>query len=121
MQYLSFTPNRWLRLMAGAMLIWGVLTSAFAADDTPEAFIKRLSGDVIDAIKTDKSLAAGDINKIIVLVDQKVMPSVNFLRMTASAVGPSWRQATPEQQKRLQEEFKTLKSSANASFGAVFA
>ncbi len=108
MQYLSFTPNRWLRLMAGAMLIWGVLTSAFAADDTPEAFIKRLSGDVIDAIKTDKSLAAGDINKIIVLVDQKVMPSVNFLRMTASAVGPSWRQATPEQQKRLQEEFKTL-------------
>ena len=108
MQYLSFTPNRWLRLMVGAMLIWGVLTSTFAADDTPEAFIKRLSGDVIDAIKTDKSLAAGDINKIIVLVDQKVMPSVNFLRMTASAVGPSWRQATPEQQKRLQEEFKTL-------------
>ena len=108
MQYLSFTPNRWLRLMAGAMLILGVLTSAFAADDTPEAFIKRLSGDVIDAIKADKSIAAGDINKIIVLVDQKVMPSVNFLRMTASAVGPSWRQATPEQQKRLQEEFKTL-------------
>ena len=94
--------------MIGAMLVLGLLTSASAADETPEAFIKRLSGDVIDAIKTDKSIAAGDINKIVVLVDQKVMPSVNFLRMTASAVGPSWRQATPEQQKRLQEEFKTL-------------
>ena len=94
--------------MIGAMLVLGLLTSAFAADETPEAFIKRLSGDVIDAIKTDKSITAGDINKIVVLVDQKVMPSVNFLRMTASAVGPSWRQATPEQQKRLQEEFKTL-------------
>ena len=94
--------------MIGAMLVLGLLTSAFAADETPEAFIKRLSGDVIDAIKTDKSIAVGDINKIVVLVDQKVMPSVNFLRMTASAVGPSWRQTTPEQQKRLQEEFKTL-------------
>ena len=94
--------------MIGAMLVLGLLTSASVADETPEAFIKRLSGDVIDAIKTDKSIAAGDINKIVVLVDQKVMPSVNFLRMTASAVGPSWRQATPEQQKRLQEEFKTL-------------
>ena len=95
-------------MLISAMLASGLLTSALAAEDTPEAFIKRLSGDVIDAIKTDKSIAAGDINKIVVLVDQKVMPSVNFLRMTASAVGPTWRQATPEQQKRLQEEFKTL-------------
>jgi phospholipid transport system substrate-binding protein len=108
MQTLSSISYRFLRPIVGALLAFGVLTSACAADDTPEAFIKRLSSDVIDAIKADKSLAAGDINKVIVLVDQKVMPSVNFLRMTASAVGPNWRQATPEQQKRLQEEFKTL-------------
>jgi phospholipid transport system substrate-binding protein len=108
MQTLSSISYRFLRPIVGALLAFGVLTSACAADDTPEVFIKRLSGDVIDAIKADKSLAAGDINKVIVLVDQKVMPSVNFLRMTASAVGPNWRQATPEQQKRLQEEFKTL-------------
>jgi len=108
MQTLSSISYRFLRPIVGALLAFGVLTSAYAADDTPEAFIKRLSSDVIDAIKADKSLAAGDINKVIVLVDQKVMPSVNFLRMTASAVGPNWRQATPEQQKRLQEEFKTL-------------
>jgi len=108
MRYLPNFLNTVLRLMVVAWLAVGLSASALAADDTPEVFIKRLSSDVIDAIKTDKSLAAGDINKIIVLVDQKVMPSVNFLRMTASAVGPSWRQATPEQQKRLQEEFKTL-------------
>jgi len=108
MQYLYLVSCRLLRRLAAAFLALGVLTSACAADDTPEAFIKRLSGDVIDAIKADKSIAAGDINKIIVLVDQKVMPNVNFLRMTASSVGPNWRQATPEQQKRLQEEFKTL-------------
>jgi phospholipid transport system substrate-binding protein len=42
------------------------------------------------------------------LVDSKIMPNVNFQRMTASAVGPAWRQATPEQKQRLQDEFKTL-------------
>jgi len=48
------------------------------------------------------------LQKIISLVDGKVMPHVNFQRMTSSAVGRFWRQATPEQQQRLQDEFKTL-------------
>ncbi|WP_171016072.1 ABC transporter substrate-binding protein [Ramlibacter sp. 2FC] len=81
---------------------------AHAADEAPDALIKRLSTDVLDAIKADKSLQTGDVSKIMVLVDSKIMPSVNFRRMTASATGPGWRKATPEQQKRLQEEFKTL-------------
>jgi phospholipid transport system substrate-binding protein len=63
---------------------------------------------VLDTIKADKSIKAGDVSKIMVLVDTKIMPNVNFQRMTASAVGPAWRQATPEQQQRLQEEFKKL-------------
>ncbi|MGH8858168.1 MAG: MlaC/ttg2D family ABC transporter substrate-binding protein, partial [Polaromonas sp.] len=61
-----------------------------------------------DSIKSDKAVQAGDMTKVIALVDSQVMPNVNFTRMTASAVGRNWRQATPEQQKRLQEEFKTL-------------
>lgn len=81
---------------------------AQAADEPADVFIKRVSSDILDAIKADKSIHTGDVNKITVLVDQRVMPHVNFLRMTASAVGPGWRQATPEQQKRLQEEFKAL-------------
>lgn len=82
--------------------------AAAAVDDTPDAFIKRVSTDILDTIKADKSILSGDTNKIGVLVDQRVMPHLNFQRMTASAVGPGWRQATPEQQKRLQDEFKTL-------------
>jgi len=74
----------------------------------PEVLIKEVSTDVLDAVKADKTIQAGDIRKVIALVDQKVLPYVNFQRMTSSAVGRYWRQATPEQQKRLQDEFKLL-------------
>ena len=111
MKYLNFRHFWTHALSALALIASGVLAmsgAAAAVDDTADAFIKRVSSDILDAIKADKSIRAGDVNKIIVLVDQRVMPHVNFLRMTASAVGPGWRQATPEQQKRLQDEFKTL-------------
>ena len=78
------------------------------APKAPDALIKEVSSDVLDAVKADKSIKQGDVGKVIALVDAKVMPHVNFQRMTASAVGRYWRQATPEQQKRLQDEFKTL-------------
>jgi len=82
--------------------------AAHAEDEAPDALIKRLSVDVLDTIRADKSLRTGDIAPVIALVDARIMPHVNFQRMTASAVGPAWRQASPEQQKRLQEEFKIL-------------
>lgn len=97
--------------LAGLLLVGagvGFVRPAQAADEAPDALVKRLSSDVLETIKADKSIKAGDIGKIMVLVDTKIMPNVNFLRMTSSAVGPAWRQATPEQQKRLEEEFKTL-------------
>lgn len=74
----------------------------------PEALIRQVSTEVIDTVKTDKAIQAGDVSRIMQLVDTKVMPNVNFQRMTASAVGRFWRTATPEQQKRLQDEFKLL-------------
>lgn len=83
-------------------------TLARAAEEAPDALIKRVSADVLDSIKSDKAVKAGDTTRVIALVDNKVMPYVDFTRMTASAVGRNWRQATPEQKKRLQEEFKTL-------------
>jgi len=79
-----------------------------AADEAPDALIKRVSAEVLDNIKTDKAVKAGDLTKVLAIVDSKIMPNVNFTRMTASAVGRNWRQATPEQQKKLQDEFKTL-------------
>ena len=100
------------RLALASALLFGAaaffVSPARAADEAPDALVQRISGDVLDTIKADKSIKAGDINKIMVLVDSKIMPNVNFQRMTASAVGPAWRQATPEQQKRLQDEFKIL-------------
>ena len=98
-------------VLASAMLFGAAavfVSPARAADEAPDALVKRLSSDVLDTIKADKSIKAGDIEKIMLLVDSKIMPNVNFQRMTASAVGPAWRQATPEQQKQLQDEFKTL-------------
>jgi phospholipid transport system substrate-binding protein len=95
------------RTLAG--LVMSVATViAVAQTATPDALIKQVSSEVIDTIKGDKTLQSGDVSKIISLVDAKVMPHVNFQRMTASAVGRNWRTASPEQQKRLQEEFKTL-------------
>lgn len=79
-----------------------------AADESPDSLIKRVSSEVLDNIKSDKSVQAGDMSKVMALVDSQIMPNVNFTRMTAAAVGRSWRQATPEQQKKLQDEFKTL-------------
>lgn len=81
---------------------------AHAADEAPDALIKRVATEVLDAVKADAAIQAGDLAKVMVLVDSKIMPSVNFARMTASAVGRFWRQATLEQQKQLQDEFKTL-------------
>jgi phospholipid transport system substrate-binding protein len=79
-----------------------------AADEAPDALIERLTKEALDTIQADKSVQAGDVSRIIELMDIKVMPYLNFQRMTASAVGPGWRQATPEQRKRLEVEFKTL-------------
>jgi phospholipid transport system substrate-binding protein len=96
-------------LAAAAVVLTAlVVPSAHAEDEAPDALIKRLSVDVLDTIKGDKAIRAGDMSKVIALVDTRIMPNVNFQRMTASAVGPAWRKATPEQQKRLQEEFKIL-------------
>ena len=94
-------------LLLAAGLSWLALP-VLAADEAPDALIKRLSADVLASIKSDKSIQTGEVNRIIALVDAKIMPVVNFQRMTASAVGPAWRQATPEQQQRLQSEFKIL-------------
>jgi len=93
---------------AAALVLASGATHAQTAPGAPEALIKQVSTEVLDSLKSDKSLKQGDVQKIIALVDAKVMPHVNFQRMTASAVGRYWRQATPEQQKRLQDEFKIL-------------
>jgi phospholipid transport system substrate-binding protein len=79
-----------------------------AAALAPDAFVRQISDDVINSVKGDKAIQGGDVSKIIALVDTKVMPNVNFEVVTRSAVGPKWREASPEQRTKLQAEFKTL-------------
>ena len=103
--------RQWIsRLLATSALLVSplVATQAFAADEAPDVLVKRISGEVMDAVKADAAIQKGDIGRIVTLVDTKIMPNVNFSRMTSSAVGRYWRQATPEQQKQLQDEFKIL-------------
>jgi phospholipid transport system substrate-binding protein len=105
------TRRAFVRVVSSGLLAasFGLTTGvAQAATEAPDVFIKRLTTELLDIVKADKTILSGDVAKIGVLVDQRVMPHVNFQRMTSSAVGPGWRQATPEQQKRLQDEFKTL-------------
>ena len=89
--------NRLLAALAvstSSLLAWPVS----AADEAADVLIKRLSTEVLDSIRNDKTIQGGDVSRIVALVDAKVLPNVNFQRMTSSAVGPAWRQATPEQQ-----------------------
>ena len=102
--------RRILGVAAGAMLVMnlGLPSVALAADETPDALVKRVSSDVLETIKKDPALRGADTTKVNALVNDKVMPYVDFRRMTSSAVGPAWRQATADQRQRLQDEFKSL-------------
>jgi len=94
--------------LLGAAFVGLRAGSVWAADEAPDALVQRLTKEAIDLIQQDKAVQAGDVARIMQLLDQKIMPNLNFQRMTASAVGPAWRQATPDQRTRLQAEFKTL-------------
>jgi phospholipid transport system substrate-binding protein len=111
MDKLFFSPlMRRRHWMAGiCALVFGLFGGpAMASEEAPDAFIQRITTESLNAIKSDKALRTGDIQKVMQLVDGQLMQHVNFRRMTALATGPAWRTATPEQQKRLQDEFKTL-------------
>ena len=100
--------QRMIPWFAALALALGAGLAQAQAGKAPDALIKEVSTDVLAAVRADTSIKQGDVQKVIALVDAKVMPHIDFQRMTASAVGRYWRQATPEQQKRLQEEFKVL-------------
>ena len=82
--------------------------AAPAAAEAPDALVKRISNDVIATAKSDKDIQAGNQKKVMDLVDAKILPYVDFQRMTALAAGRFWRDATPEQKTALSTEFRTL-------------
>jgi phospholipid transport system substrate-binding protein len=81
---------------------------AQGAPEAPDVLVKRLVEDVMATVKSDKDIQAGSITKINDLVESKILPSVDFKRMTASAVGKNWSAATPDQQTQITEQFRKL-------------
>ncbi|HEX6795241.1 MAG TPA: ABC transporter substrate-binding protein [Casimicrobiaceae bacterium] len=84
-----------------------VATAAFA-QEAPDALVKRVSQEALSIIKTDPQVQAGDQAHIRDLIEAKIAPHFDMDRMTALAAGRAYRQATPEQKKRLADEFKSL-------------
>lgn len=96
------------------LLAFGVALGALAfvpaatAQEAPDALIKRLSNEVLETAKNDKEIQGGNHKRVLELVEAKILPHVDFQRMTSLAAGRFWRQATPEQQKQLVDEFRSL-------------
>jgi phospholipid transport system substrate-binding protein len=95
----------------------GLFTALFAlsfsaqanqAIEPPDVLLKRISTEVIDIVKGDKDIQSGNYKKVLDLVEAKILPHVNFQRMTSLAAGRHWREASPEQQKNLTNEFRNL-------------
>ena len=100
---------RMKQLMSWVAAVGFVAASAVAqAQQAPDELVRQVSSEVLDAAKADKSIQAGDLKKISALVEAKVLPHVNFTRMTAKTIGPQWNKATAEQKEKVQEEFRTL-------------
>jgi len=93
----------------GVWLIAALLIAAPAlAQEAPDAIVKRVANDVITTIKSDPAIQAGNEARIREVLEAKLLPNFDFMRMTALAMGKNWRTATPEQQKRVTDEFRAL-------------
>lgn len=95
----------WMATLGVSLALTAGLAQAATA---PDKLIQDVTTEVLNEVRGDKAIQAGDLKKVNALVDQKILPYLDFPRMTASATGPAWRKATPEQKTRLQDEFKTL-------------
>jgi phospholipid transport system substrate-binding protein len=89
-------------------LLFAFVPFVAAAQEAPDALVKRTTDEVLAIIRTDKDLQSGNTRKIVELAEAKVLPHFDFERMTRLAVGRNWQQATPEQKKSLIDAFRTL-------------
>ena len=105
---------------AALLAVLASVTPLRAQEESPDQLVKTVTLDVVDLIAKDKEIRAGNRAKLIELIDAKVLPHFNFSAMTALAMGRSWNKATPEQKKRLTEEFRTLLVRTYASALAAY-
>ena len=94
--------------ISGLLAAWLLVSPAIAAETSPDTLVENTAQEVLTIVRQDKELQAGNTGKILDLVEAKVLPHFNFMRMTRLAMGKNWRNATPEQQEELVKEFRTL-------------
>ncbi len=97
-----------LRVFLLCSLLGAALPVAASADKAPDVLVRDVTGEVLEIVRADKAIQAGDTQRVIALVDAKVLPHFDFRRMTMLAVGRDWRQASAEQQAKLTDAFRTL-------------
>lgn len=95
---------KWLFALMSAMF----LSAGAMAAEQPDELVKAVTDEVLTIVRNDKDIQSGNAKKAVALVEVKVLPHFNFMRMTQLAVGREWRNISPAQQKTLSEEFKTL-------------
>jgi phospholipid transport system substrate-binding protein len=94
--------------------------AALAQDTPPDVLVKNVTQEVVELITKDKEIRSGNRNKLMQVIEAKVLPHFNFGSMTALAMGQNWSKATPEQKKQLVEQFKTLLVRTYASALAAY-
>ena len=97
----------WLKNLLAAGLLAAAL-AAQAQEQKPDELVKQITDEVMQAIQSDKQLAAGDKQKALKLAEDKILPHVDFQEATRLAVGRSWRQASGEQKKELTDQFRRM-------------
>jgi len=97
-----------MNLLRFLLVFFFLSTLVFAQELGPEDLVKKITQDVLDTIKSDKQLAAGDRQKAIKLAEEKILPHVDFEEATRLAVARGWKEATPEQRKKLVAEFRNM-------------
>jgi phospholipid transport system substrate-binding protein len=100
--------KRILKSIALLCLSFSLVNVSWAADEAPDQLVKRLSQEIMDLAKSDKDIQSGNKKRVEDMIEAKIIPNVDFARMTSLAVGRSWRDTTPEQQKQLITEFRSL-------------
>ena len=108
MKFMTLLKNGIAQLFLLAVVGSLFSASAVAADEAPDQLVKRISQEIIDLAKTDKEIQAGNQKRVYDMVETKILPYIDFQRMTSLAAGKSWRDATPDQQQQLIKEFRTL-------------
>jgi phospholipid transport system substrate-binding protein len=113
--FMKLSHFRKLFLLAGLF----IATFAQAELMPPDQLVKQITQETYVYVNQDPSLQKGDITKFVEWADKTILKDFDFNRMAKLAVGKDWRQATPEQQKQLIQEFRKLlvRTFANAFVG----